>query len=77
MIGTVLNPPLIVVGRRMALAGEILMAPLIRAYDKWTLIKGRDVCERIRTRIKIGKFTKNDSLLGAVDLVLRHHGRLV
>jgi predicted NBD/HSP70 family sugar kinase len=76
MIGTVLNPPLIILGGRMALSGDILMAPLTRAYEKWTLIKGRDVGERIRTRIKIGKFTENDSLLGAVGLVLRHHGRL-
>jgi hypothetical protein len=41
------------------------------------LIKGRDVGELIRTRIKVGKFTENDSLLGAVGLVLRHQGRLV
>jgi predicted NBD/HSP70 family sugar kinase len=33
MIGTVLNPPLIIVGGRMALAGDILMAPLTRAYE--------------------------------------------
>ncbi|MBB5752875.1 ROK family transcriptional regulator [Prosthecomicrobium pneumaticum] len=76
LVGTLINPPLIIIGGRMALAGDILLAPLVAAYEKHTLIKARDVAERLRTRITIGKFTENDKLLGAVGLVLRHHGRL-
>jgi len=76
LIGTVLNPRLILIGGRMALAGDILLAPLIQSYEKHTLIKTRDVAEPLRTRISIGKFTENDALLGAVGLVLRDQGRL-
>ncbi|MDQ0470840.1 ROK family transcriptional regulator [Labrys wisconsinensis] len=76
MIGAIINPPLIVIGGRMALAGDLILEPLIAAYDKHTLIKRRDVDEAKRTRITIGRFTQNDALLGAVGLVLRHHGRL-
>lgn len=76
LIGSVLNPPLIVIGGRMALAGDILLSPLVAAYEKHTLIKSRDVPPAMRTRITVGKHTENDALLGAVGLVLRHHGRL-
>jgi len=77
LIGTILNPPLIIIGGRIALVGDILLAPLIEAYEKHTLIKARDLSEPLRTRITIGKFTENDALLGAVGLVLRDQGRLV
>jgi predicted NBD/HSP70 family sugar kinase len=76
MIGSVINPPLIIIGGRMALAGDILLAPLIASYEKHTLIKSRDLPPELRTRVTIGKHTENDVLLGAVGLVLRHHGRL-
>ena len=76
MIGSILNPPLIIIGGRMALAGDILLSPLIAAYERHTLIKSRDVAAGCRTRIIIGKHTENDALLGAVGLALSHHGRL-
>jgi len=76
IIGSIINPPLIVIGGRMALAGDILLAPLTASYERHALIKSRDVAPQMRTRIVIGKHTENDSLLGAVGLVLRHHGRL-
>jgi predicted NBD/HSP70 family sugar kinase len=75
MIGSILNPPLIIIGGRMALAGDILLSPLIAAYERHTLIKSRDVAPGSRTRIIIGKHTENDALLGAVGLALSHHGR--
>ena len=74
LIGTIINPPLILVGGRMGLAGEILLAPLQRAFEKHTLIKSNGVPPSARTQIKIGKLTENDSLLGAVGLVLRSQG---
>jgi predicted NBD/HSP70 family sugar kinase len=76
MIGTVINPPLIVIGGRMALAGEMLLEPLRASYEKHTLVKRNDVPPEARTEIVGGRFTENDSCLGAVGLVLRHHGRL-
>ena len=75
MIGTLINPPLILIGGRMALAGEILLAPLQRSFERHTLIKSVQVPASARTQIKIGKLTENDSLLGAVGLVLRSQGR--
>ncbi len=74
MIGTLINPPLILIGGRMALAGEILLAPLQRSFERHTLIKAAQVPPSARTQIKIGKLTENDSLLGAVGLVLRSQG---
>ncbi len=76
MIGAVLNPGLIIVGGRAALAGETLLAPLRRAYERHTLIKRADVPEAQRTRIEVGRFVANNVLMGAVALVLRRHGRL-
>ncbi len=76
MIGAVFNPGLVIVGGRGAVAGEMLLAPLRRAYDRHTLIKRADVPEAQRTRIELGRFTANNALMGAVALVLRRQGRL-
>jgi predicted NBD/HSP70 family sugar kinase len=77
VIGTIINPPLIIIGGRSALAGDMLIKPLAAAYEKHTLIKARDVPAEMRTRIIVGKLTEKDALLGAVGLVLRHQGCLV
>jgi predicted NBD/HSP70 family sugar kinase len=74
MIGTIINPPLIVVGGRLALAGQMLLEPLAASYEKHTLVKRTDVPPELRTRIVVGKFTDNDACLGAVGLMLRHQG---
>lgn len=76
MIGSIINPPLIIIGGRMAMAGDILLAPLIASYERHTLVKSRGIAPELRTRITIGKHTENDALLGAVGLVLRHNSRL-
>ncbi len=76
MIGAALNPPLFVIAGRGALAGDLLLQPLIAAYEKHTLIRREDVQEAMRPKFVVGRFTENDSLMGAVGLVLRHHGRL-
>jgi predicted NBD/HSP70 family sugar kinase/biotin operon repressor len=75
-IGTVLNPPLILIGGRLALADDLVLAPLTDAYERHTLIRGASVPPARRTRIRRGRFTDKDSLLGAVGLVLRGRGRL-
>ena len=76
MIGTILNPPLIVLAGRLALAGDLLLEPLTRSYEKHTLVKRDEVPTAARTEFTIGKFTDNDSCMGAVGLVLRYHGTL-
>jgi predicted NBD/HSP70 family sugar kinase len=74
MVGTILNPPLFIIGGRLAQAGELLFAPLRTSYERHTLIKPHDAAP---TRISVGKFTENDSLLGAVALVLDNHDSLI
>lgn len=76
MLGTIINPGLIVVGGRMALAGDMLLNPLRAAFERHTLIKKTDMAPGSETRIIPGKFTANDGCLGAVGLVLRGMGRL-
>ncbi len=74
MIGTMINPPVFIIGGRMALAGELLLTPMRQAFHRHTLIKPHDGTP---TEIRVGKFTENDSLLGAVALVLDNHHALV
>jgi predicted NBD/HSP70 family sugar kinase/biotin operon repressor len=74
IIGAVINPGLVVIGGRMATAGDLLLVPLEQSYNKHTLIKRGDVCDDARTRIVVGKFVDNDACLGAVGMVLRHYG---
>jgi predicted NBD/HSP70 family sugar kinase len=74
MVGTIINPPLFIIGGKLALAGELLFAPLRKSYERHTLIKPHDDTP---TRIGVGKFTENDSLLGAVALVLDNHPALI
>jgi predicted NBD/HSP70 family sugar kinase len=76
LIGTTFNPPLIVIGGRGALAGELVLAPLRAAYERFALIKNSEMPAEAQTRIIPGAFLTNDSGLGAVGLVLRYHGRL-
>ena len=76
MIGAILNPGLILIGGRAALAGEALLGPLIASYERHTLIKRDETPEPQRVRIEIAKFPRNHALLGAVALVLRRRGRL-
>ena len=76
VIGAILNPGLILIGGRAALAGEALLAPLIASYERHTLIKRDETPEGQRVRIEIARYPENHALLGAVALVLRRHGRL-
>ena len=45
MIGAILNPGLIILGGRGALAGPLLIDPLTASYERHTLIKRQDVPE--------------------------------
>lgn len=76
LIGTAFNPPLIVVGGRGVLAGELMLAPLRGAYERFALIKNAELPLEAQTTIIPGAFLNDDSGLGAVELVRRYHGRL-
>jgi predicted NBD/HSP70 family sugar kinase len=75
IIGSVFNPPLVVVSGRLALTGDMLMEPLARSYERYTLVKQDDVPDAARTLLRPSTFS-DGACLGAVGLVLRHHGRL-
>lgn len=76
LVGSVLNPPLVVVSGRLATAGDILMKPLAASFERFALIKHGDVPDSARTILRPSRFTDNGACMGAVGLVLRHHGRL-
>ena len=76
LVGAVLNPGLVLIGGRAALAGDLLLKPLRRSYDRHTLIKRDDTPEAQRTRFAVARFAAQAPLMGAVALVLRRHGRL-
>lgn len=75
LIGSVFNPPLIVVGGRLAMAGDILMAPLSESFERHSLVKSIDVPDEAKTLLRPCRYPENGACMGAVGLVLRHQGR--
>jgi predicted NBD/HSP70 family sugar kinase len=75
LIGAAINPPLIVVGGRLAKAGDLVLGPLEASFNRHTLVKPEDVSPDARTRFVTSRFIDNDACMGAVGLVLRHYGR--
>lgn len=74
MVGAAINPGLIVIGGRLAMAGPLFFEPLEASFDKYALIKRHDVAPEARTRIVPAKLLGNGACMGAVGLVLRHYG---
>ena len=77
LIGSVFNPTLVVVSGRLIMAGDILMRPLAESFERYTLVKHGDVPDTARTILRPSKFSDNGACMGAVGMVLRHHGRLL
>ncbi|HEV7718194.1 MAG TPA: ROK family transcriptional regulator [Arsenicitalea sp.] len=75
IIGAAINPGLIVIGGRLGVAGDMLLNPLEQSFNKHTLVKRDDVSAASRTKFVASRFSANDACMGAVGLVLRHHGR--
>ncbi len=73
LIGSAINPGLVVVGGGIALAGDLFLLPLEESYDRHTLVKRRDVGAAGRTRFATAKFGETDACMGAVGLVLRRN----
>jgi predicted NBD/HSP70 family sugar kinase len=76
ILGNILNPPLILISGALAKSGAILLDPLRTSFEKHALLKSRELKPEDRTRIIPGALLANDVVLGAVGLVLRHHGRI-
>ena len=76
IIASVLNPPLVLVSGPLVAAGRLLFDPLAASFDKHSLLKVRELTEPQRTRFLPARLNDKDVVLGAVGLVLRHHGRL-
>lgn len=76
IISATLNPELVVVAGRLVHSGDILMDALAKSYDRHSLVKSYDVGEGARTRLVPTRFVGTGACMGAVGLVLRHHGRI-
>ncbi|HHY48904.1 MAG TPA: ROK family protein, partial [Alphaproteobacteria bacterium] len=76
IIGSVFNPPLIVISGGLERAGDLLLEPLAQSFERYGLIKRDDVPDATRTILRPSRFPENGACMGAVGLVLRHHGRL-
>jgi predicted NBD/HSP70 family sugar kinase len=75
IVGAAINPGLILIGGRLAMAGSMFFEPLEASFDKYSLVKRNDVGPDARTRIVPAKMLENGACMGAVGLVLRHYGR--
>ncbi|MFI0845314.1 ROK family protein [Mesorhizobium sp. IMUNJ 23232] len=75
MVGAAINPGLILIGGRLAMAGPIFFDPLESSFDKYALVKRHDVEPEARTRIVPASMLENGACMGAVGLVLRHYGK--
>lgn len=75
LIGSVFNPSLVVVSGRLVTAGDLLMQPLAESFERFSLVKRGDVPDTARTILRPSAFTDNGACMGAVGLVLRHHGQ--
>jgi predicted NBD/HSP70 family sugar kinase len=76
IIGSILNPGIVVVGGAGAAAGPLLFDRLTDSYERHTLLKRADLAEAQRLRIVPARFSTDGSLMGAVALVLRGLGAL-
>jgi predicted NBD/HSP70 family sugar kinase len=76
IIGSILNPGVVVIGGRGLAAGPLLLEPLEASYERHTLLKRAQLSEAHRVRIMPAHFAEDGSLMGAVALVLRRYGGL-
>jgi predicted NBD/HSP70 family sugar kinase len=76
IIGSIVNPGVVVVGGFGATAGPLLFDRLNDSYERHTLLKRAQLAEAQRLRIVPARFTTDGSLMGAVALVLRGLGAL-
>ncbi|MDR3440270.1 ROK family transcriptional regulator [Telmatospirillum sp.] len=76
LIGTALNPPLFVIAGGLARTNELFLDRLVQSYERHTLCKSALLPEGQRARFAVGRFLANDTVLGAVALVLHQQSRI-
>ena len=76
LIGTALNPPLFVVAGGLARLQGAFLDRLMQSYERHTLCKSALLPEGQRARFAVGRFLANDTVLGAVALVLHQQSRI-
>jgi predicted NBD/HSP70 family sugar kinase len=76
LIGTVLDTPLFIITGGLARTGELFLEPLRQSYERHTLCKSAMLPADRRPRFVLGKFLANDTVLGAVALVLHQQSRI-
>jgi predicted NBD/HSP70 family sugar kinase len=75
---SILNPPLFIIVGKLALIGNIFVERLQQSFERHTLPPPDAARNLQRPRFVVGKFLANDdTVLGAVALVLHQHGRIV
>jgi predicted NBD/HSP70 family sugar kinase len=74
---TILSPPLFVIAGKLASIGEVFMTALERNFAKHAVRPPVEAPHMRNPRLVVGKFLGNDdTVLGAVALVLHQHGRV-
>ena len=71
ILGSILNPGLVVGGGRGVVAGPLLFDRLRQSYERHTLLKTTSLKEEHRICIRPAQFPVDGPLMGAVALVLR------
>ena len=71
-----LDTPLFIITGGLARTGELFLEPLRQSYERHTLCKSAMLPADRRPRFVLGKFLANDTVLGAVALVLHQQSRI-
>ncbi|MDB5474272.1 MAG: hypothetical protein JWP99_1575 [Devosia sp.] len=75
IVTSILDPGLVVVGGRLAMAGDLLLAPLRTSFETHSLVRQSGPNPDTDTQIRGSAFSGRGACLGAVGLVLRSCGR--
>jgi predicted NBD/HSP70 family sugar kinase len=74
---TILNPPLFIIAGKLAEVGESFTAGLEKSFARHSVAPPAHSPEKRKPRFVVGTFRGNDdTVMGAVALVLRQHGRI-
>jgi predicted NBD/HSP70 family sugar kinase len=74
---SILNPPLFIIAGKLALVGDAFVKRLQASFERHTLPPPDVAGLQQRPRFVVGKFLANDdTVMGAVALVLHQHGRI-
>lgn len=76
LVGTVLDPPVVIVAGGLAKAGELFLDRFVKSYDRHASAKSATLPPERRQRFLLGRFLANDTVLGAVALVLHQQCRI-